>query len=218
MNADIGNSLTAPMRPSSVNTQVTDNLRDQHQRDKQDLSELNDRFRGYLDRVKVLENRNCQLTDQLHGVSKSWGSASQAIIGQYGPPLDHLRDKVNLSMTDEIDLQMSLRRAHQTVDTYRSLIHDETVWTDKCNDKRQRLKCELDNSIAELSSLQISYKQVEEQVKSLLKQRNEQIQDIDQLNERFYHATMDRFKSDLHVQTLREEIPFLSDLHAHVLR
>jgi hypothetical protein len=37
----------------SANTQVTDNLRVQHQREKQELSELNDRFRGKEKNKKI---------------------------------------------------------------------------------------------------------------------------------------------------------------------
>ncbi len=201
----------------STNAQVTDNLRVQHQREKQELSELNDRFRGYLDRVKVLENKNAKLTSQLEDVTKSWGGASQAIISQYSAPLDRLRQEVNESMIDEADLQTRLRRSHYTIDNYRSLINDETAWNDRQEEKREQLKLEYEHSCAELSALQKSYKQVEDQLKNLLKQREDYLNEIDQLNEQSYKATIDRIKLDLQVQTLREEIPFLNDVHAHLI-
>lgn len=201
----------------SSNAVVTDNLRVQHQREKQELSELNDRFRGYLDRVKVLENKNAKLTNQLEDVTKSWGSASQGIISQYSAPLDRLRQEVNESMIDEADLQTRLRRSHYTIDNYRSLINDETAWNDRQEEKREQLKLEYEHSCAELNALQKSYKQVEDQLKNLLKQREDYLNEIDQLNEESYKATIDRIKLDLQVQTLREEIPFLNDIHAHLI-
>ncbi|CAF3757382.1 unnamed protein product [Adineta steineri] len=201
----------------STNAQHTDNLRVQHQREKQELSELNDRFRGYLDRVKILENKNAKLTGQLEDVTKSWGTASQTIITQYSTPLDRLRREVNDSMIDEADLQTRLRRSHYTIDNYRSLINDETAWNDRQEEKREQLKLEYEHSCAELSALQKSYKQVEDQLKHLLKQREDYLSEIDQLNEQSYKATIDRIKLDLQVQTLREEIPFLNDVHAHLL-
>jgi chromosome segregation ATPase len=200
------------------NVQVTDNLRVQHQREKQELSELNDRFRGYLDRVKVLETKNSKLTGQLDDVTKLWGASSQAIISQYGSPLDRLRQEVNESMMDEADLQTRLRRSHHTIDSYRSLIHDETLWNDRQEGKREQLKLEYEHSCIELNALQKSYKQVEDQLKYLLKQREDYLAEIDQLNEQSYKTTIDRIKLDLHVQTLREEIPFLNDVHAHLIR
>jgi chromosome segregation ATPase len=201
----------------STNAQVTDNLRVQHQREKQELSELNDRFRGYLDRVKVLESKNSKLTSQLDDVSKTWGASSQAIISQYSGPLDRLRQEVNESMLDEADLQTRLRRSHYNIDNYRSLIHDETIWNDRKEDKREQLKLEYEHSCAELSALQKSYKQVEDQLKILFKQREDYLQEIEQLNEQSYKATLDRIKLDLQVQTLREEIPFLNDVHTHLI-
>ena len=201
----------------SKNVQHTDNLRVQHQREKQELSELNDRFRGYLDRVKILENKNLQLTGQLDDVTKLWGASSQAIISQYGAPLDRLRREVNESMLDEADLQTRLRRSHHTIDSYRSLIHDETLWNDRQEGKREQLKMEYEHSCIELSALQKSYKQVEDQLKVLIKQREDYLQEIDQLNEQSYKATIERIKVDLHVQTLREEIPFLNDVHTHLI-
>lgn len=213
-----GLSSSYSLLNQSTNAQVTDNLRVQHQREKQELSELNDRFRGYLDRVKVLENKNAKLTGQLDDISKSWGSASQGIIGQYSGPLDRLRREVNDSMIDEADLQTRLRRSHYTIDNYRSLINDETAWNDRQEEKREQLKLEYEHSCAELSALQKSYKQVEDQLKNLLKQREDYLSEIDQLNEQSYHATIERIKLDLQVQTLREEIPFLNDVHAHLLR
>ena len=202
----------------SSNAQVTDNLRVQHQREKQELTELNDRFRGYLDRVKILENRNSQLTNQLDDISKSWGSSSQTIISKYAAPLDRLRQGVNESMMDEADLQTRLRRSHYDIDTYRSLIHDETLWNERQEDKREQLKLEYEHSCAELSALQKSFQQIEEQIKILYKQREDYLQEIDQLNEQSYRATLERIKLDLAVQTLREEIPFLNDIHAHLIR
>lgn len=43
---DSGNSSSYALLNQSTNSIVTDNLRVQHQREKQELSELNDRFRG----------------------------------------------------------------------------------------------------------------------------------------------------------------------------
>ena len=216
--SETSNNSSYSILNQSTNAQVTDNLRVQHQREKQELSELNDRFRGYLDRVKILENKNSKLTNQLDDISKTWGTASQAIISQYGAPLDRLRQEVNESMIDEADLQTRLRRSHYTIDNYRSLIHDESVWNDRQEAKHQQLKLEYDHSCAELAALQKSYKQVEDQLKSLLKQREDYLQEIDQLNEQSYKATLERIKLDLEVQTLREEIPFLNDVHTHLIR
>ncbi|CAF4606232.1 unnamed protein product, partial [Rotaria magnacalcarata] len=81
------------------------------QREKQELSELNDRFRGYLDRVKILEIKNSKLTSQLEDITKTWGAASQGIISQYSGSLDRLRQEVNECMLDEADLQTRLRRS-----------------------------------------------------------------------------------------------------------
>ncbi|CAF4706985.1 unnamed protein product, partial [Rotaria magnacalcarata] len=81
------------------------------QREKQELSELNDRFRGYLDRVKILEIKNSKLTSQLEDITKAWGAASQGIISQYSGSLDRLRQEVNECMLDEADLQTRLRRS-----------------------------------------------------------------------------------------------------------
>ncbi|CAF3002956.1 unnamed protein product [Rotaria socialis] len=214
-----GSSSSSPyaLLNQSTNAIVTDNLRVQHQREKQELSELNDRFRGYLDRVKTLENKNAKLTGQLEDITKSWGTASQAIVAQYSGPLDNLRQEVNDSMMDEADLQTRLRRSHYTIDNYRSLINDETAWNDRQEEKREQLKLEYEHSCAELAALQKSYKQVEDQLKNLLQQREQYLNEIDQLNDQSYKATIDRIKLDLQVQTLREEIPFLNDVHAHLL-
>ena len=178
---DQSNNSSYSILNQSTNAQVTDNLRVQHQREKQELSELNDRFRGYLDRVKVLENKNSKLTTQLDDVSKTWGSASQTIIAQYGAPLDRLRQEVNECMMDEADLQTRLRRSHYTIDNYRSMIQDEHLWNERQEDKREQLKLEYEHSCAELNALQKSYKQVEDQLKILLKQREDYLQEINQL-------------------------------------
>ncbi|CAF3801442.1 unnamed protein product [Rotaria magnacalcarata] len=214
---ETGNNSSHSSLYQSTNTQATGNLRVQHQREKQELSELNDRFRGYLDRVKILEIKNSKLTSQLEDITKAWGAASQGIISQYSGSLDRLRQEVNECMLDEADLQTRLRRSHHNIDNYRRLIHDEATWNDRQEGKREQLKLEFEHSCAELSALQKSYTQVEEQLKNLLQQRDDYINEINQLNEQSYKATMGRIKSDLQVQTLREEIPFLNDVHAHLI-
>ncbi|CAF1387219.1 unnamed protein product [Adineta steineri] len=216
-NETSNNNLSYSLLNQSTNIQVTDNLREQHQREKQELSELNDRFRGYLDRVKILESKNSKLTNQLEDIAKTWGSASQAIVSQYSGSLDRLRQEVNESMLNEADIQTRLRRSHYDIDNYRSLIHDETLWNNRQEEKREQLKLEYEHSCVELTALQRSYKQVDDQLKILLKQREEYLEEINQLNEQSYKATLDRIKLDLEVQTLREEIPFLNDVHAHLI-
>jgi len=217
-NEPSSNNSSYSLLNQSTNGQVTDNLREQHQREKQELSELNDRFRGYLDRVKILENKSSKLTSQLEDITKTWGTASQAIVSQYSGSLDRLRQEVNESMLNEADFQTRLRRSHYDIDNYRSLIHDETLWNNRQEEKREQLKLEYEHSCVELTALQRSYKQIEDQLKILLKQREDYLQEIDQLNEQSYKATLDRIKLDLQVQTLREEIPFLNDIHAHLIR
>ncbi|CAF1297885.1 unnamed protein product [Adineta ricciae] len=214
---ETSNNSSFSLLTQSSNGQVTDNLREQHQREKQELAELNDRFRGYLDRVKVLENKNSKLTTQLEDITKTWGTASQAIVSQYSGSLDRLRQEVNESMLGEADLQTRLRRSHYDIDNYRSLIHDETLWNNRQEEKREQLKLEYEHSCVELTALQRSFKQVEEQLKILLQQREDYLQEINQLNELSYKATLDRIKLDLQVQTLREEIPFLNDIHTHLI-
>ena len=203
---------------TALHTQTTDNIRVQHEREKQELSELNDRFRGYLDRVKILEYNNAKLTSQLEDLSKTWGAASQAIISELARPLDRLRQEVNDTMMEEDNMQVRLRRAHYDIDIYRSLIHDETSWNARQEGKLEQLKLEYNHSCAELAALQKSYREVEGQIQILLKQRADHLNDIDQLNKQSYEATMDRVKVDLQVHTLQEEIPFLNDIHEHLIR
>ena len=121
-------------------------------------------------------------------------------------------------MIDEADLQTRLRRSHYTIDHYRSLITDETGWNDCQEEKREQLKLEYEHSCAELITLQNSYRQVEDQLKFLHQQRENYLTEIERLNEDSYKATIDRIKLDLQVQTLREEIPFLNDIHTHLIK
>lgn len=203
---------------NNANTAFVDNMRNQRQREKQELSHLNDRFRGYLDRVKVLENKNSLLTNDLMNIIKTWDHASQEVIGKYSTPLDRLRRDLNNTMLDEADVQARLYRDRFTIDRYRSLLQDEAMWNERQENKREQLKIEVDRSFDELNSLQESCKLVDEQVKELLKKKSQQIGELDHLNEEFYQATMDRIRVDLHVQTLREEIPFFNDLYAQLFK
>ena len=203
--------------PSSSNAQITDNLRVQHQREKQELNDLNDRFRGYLDRVKVLENKNAYLTGALDDITKSWGAASQAVIAQYGGKLDRLRQDLNGSMLDEAAYQARLHRSRYNIDNYQTLVNDESAWNQRQEYKREQLKTELEHSCNELAYLRKSHAETEDQVKNLLKQKEDQLNEIDRLNEQAYRTTLERIKVDLQVQTLREEIPFVNDLYSHLI-
>jgi len=87
-----GSSLAAPSGAYAVvtSTGVTA-VKQSRDREKKDMQDLNERFAGYIEKVRFLEAQNRRLADELEKLKSKWGKETLQVKSMYQAELDEAR-------------------------------------------------------------------------------------------------------------------------------
>ena len=77
------------------------------------MSELNDRFAGYVERVRFLEAQNKKLQIELDMLKSKWGQETKHIEKMYQVELEEARSVLNDTAKTKDGLQVKLDRSEQ---------------------------------------------------------------------------------------------------------
>lgn len=73
-----------------TSTGVT-SVKESREREKKDMQDLNERFAGYIEKVRFLEAQNRKLADELDKLKSRWGKETTQIKSMYQAELDEAR-------------------------------------------------------------------------------------------------------------------------------
>jgi hypothetical protein len=98
--------------------------RDTRQKEKQQLGELNDRFAGYVERVRFLEAQNKKLSMELGTLKGKWGSETKQIEQMYKIELDEARAVLNDTAKTKDCVQLIVSKQEVELDQMRKKYHE----------------------------------------------------------------------------------------------
>lgn len=188
-------------------------MREQRDHEKQELSELNDRFSSYLDRVKYFEQTNKQLQNTLDQLRSKWGLDSDKYKSEYEPALNNLRKQIDLATVEKAKAEIRSKRAEFDLIYYKKLVDDINQWTNQDKLKMNSLQSTIDENQREFEHVQ---RLMADAMSDIEKYRNEMkhlYEEISRLLIELDQETMARIKIENEKQTLEEQIPFLSAIH-----
>lgn len=188
-------------------------MREQRDHEKQELSELNDRFSSYLDRVKYFEQTNKQLQNTLDQLRSKWGLDSDKYKSEYEPALNNLRKQIDLATVEKAKAEIRSKRAEFDLIYYKKLVDDINQWTNQDKLKMNSLQSTIDENQREFEHVQ---RLMADSMSDIEKYRNEMkhlYEEISRLLIELDQETMARIKIENEKQTLEEQIPFLSAIH-----
>lgn len=188
-------------------------MREQRDHEKQELSELNDRFSSYLDRVKYFEQTNKQLQNTLDQLRSKWGLDSDKYKSEYEPALNNLRKQIDLATIEKAKAEIRSKRAEFDLIYYKKLVDDINQWTNQDKLKMNSLQSTIDENQREFEHVQ---RLMADAMSDIEKYRNEMkhlYEEISRLLIELDQETMARIKIENEKQTLEEQIPFLSAIH-----
>jgi intermediate filament protein if len=83
------------------------------------LGELNDRFAGYVERVRFLEAQNKKLQIELDVLKSKWGSETKQIEQMYKVELEEARSVLNDTSKNKDFFQLQLVKQESELETMR---------------------------------------------------------------------------------------------------
>jgi intermediate filament protein if len=193
-------------------------VKSSREKEKKDMQDLNERFAGYIEKVRFLEAQNKRLADELEKLKSKWGKETTQIKAMYQAELDEARRLLEESDKDKARLEIRVASLEEQLDELRQKFDDVSKLAADSRDIIDRQNQQLADNDAELGLLRRRLESFEadrerdkKQINVLQDALNRTRADLD--NETFAHIEAENRR-----QTLEEELEFLKSVHEQELK
>lgn len=181
--------------------------------EKKELSELNDRFSNYLDKVRNLEAQNRKLADDLEKLKSKWGKETTQIKAMYQAELDDARQTLNDAEREKARLEIKVASLEEQIEEIRAklqLAQHELSINKEINSKQTQQIAAYEREIEllrkQLENLETEHNRDQTTISNLENVLLKTREDLD--TETLAHIDQENRR-----QTLEEEIEFLKSVH-----
>uniref|UniRef100_A0A915ASE7 Intermediate filament protein ifa-1 n=1 Tax=Parascaris univalens TaxID=6257 RepID=A0A915ASE7_PARUN len=211
---EMGTSVTgggSGMSPFGSNAAST--IRDSREREKKEMSDLNDRLATYIEKVRFLEAQNRKLTADLDLLRGKWGKDTFNIKQMYEGELAEARKLINDTNEQRKDLEDQVNRMRDELADYRRKYDDALRGREHDRATIDELIAALSRIEAEVNALKRRIADLEEEVFRIKKENQKLIGELQRARTDLDQETLNRIDYQNQVQTLLEEIDFLKRVH-----
>lgn len=193
-------------------------VKSSREREKKDMQDLNERFAGYIEKVRFLEAQNRKLADELDKLKSRWGKETTQIKAMYQAELDEARKLLDDAVKEKARLEIRVASIEEQLEEM----------THRLDEARKALldaRETIDRQNQQLSDYEAEVGLLRRRVEQLESDRNKDKKLIQQLQE-----TLNRTRTDLdnetllHIdaenrrQTLEEELEFIKSVHEQEMK
>uniref|UniRef100_F1KTL2 Intermediate filament protein ifa-1 n=1 Tax=Ascaris suum TaxID=6253 RepID=F1KTL2_ASCSU len=211
---EMGTSVTgggSSMSPFGSNAAST--IRDSREREKKEMSDLNDRLATYIEKVRFLEAQNRKLTADLDLLRGKWGKDTFNIKQMYEGELAEARKLINDTNAQRKDLEDQINKMRDELADYRRKYDDALRGREHDRATIDELITALSRIEAEVNALKRRIADLEEEVFRIKKENQKLIGELQRARTDLDQETLNRIDYQNQVQTLLEEIDFLKRVH-----
>jgi intermediate filament protein if len=213
---EMGSSLGSGLSPFGQNAASA--IRDSREREKKEMSDLNDKLASYIEKVRFLEAQNRKLAADLELLRGKWGKDTHNIRQMYEAELIEAKRLIDDTNRQRDELLKSIKKMQDELDELRRKYdeavrghhHDKAVIDD--------LLVRLSDLEAEINLLRRRITELEENVLRIKKENQRLMSELQRARTELDQETLNRIDYQNQVQTLLEEIDFLRRVHEQEIK
>ncbi|CAJ0593656.1 unnamed protein product [Cylicocyclus nassatus] len=193
-------------------------IRDTREREKKEMSDLNDRLASYIEKVRFLEAQNRKLAADLEALRGKWGKDTHNIRTMYEGELSDARKLIDETNRQRQDLEGQIKKMQDELTELRHKYEDAVRGRESDRAKIDDLLVQLSNLEAEINLLKRRIADLEEEVKYIKQENQRLLSELQRARTDLDQETLNRIDYQNQVQTLLEEIDFLRRVHDNEIK
>ncbi|VDO94502.1 unnamed protein product [Heligmosomoides polygyrus] len=187
-------------------------IRDSREREKKEMSDLNDRLASYIEKARWAKS-----TD-LDALRSKWGKDTHNIRNMYEGELADAQKLIDETNKQRKDLETQIKKMQDELTELRRKYEEAVRGREADRSKIDELLVHLSNLEAEIALLKRRIAQLEDEVKRVKSENQRLLSELQRARTDVDQETLNRIDYQNQVQTLLEEIDFLRRVHDNEIR
>ena len=208
--SNFNSSLAIQTRPTIVHS----GLRETREKEKRELGELNDRFAGYVERVRFLEAQNKKLQMELNVLKGKWGQETKQIEKMYQIELDEARSVLNDTSKTKDSIKIKLNRAENEFESLKKKYYDLEKYLNADKDRIKSLQDQIAANESEIGLLRRRLNDLQDEEKRYKQETQRVRNEIERVSNELENEMKQRLMLENDKQSLEEELCFIKEVHA----
>ncbi|VDM24024.1 unnamed protein product [Toxocara canis] len=210
---EIGSSSIHSSGLSPFGQNAASTIRDTREREKKEMSDLNDRLASYIEKVRFLEAQNRKLAADLDLLRGRWGKDTLSVRAMYEGELQEARKLVDDTNRQREELEKEIRKLLDELSECRRRYEDALRGHHADRDRIDELLVQLSGLEAEINLLRRRIANIEEEIARIKKENLHFANELAKARSDLDQETLNRIDFQNQVQTLLEEIDFMRRVH-----
>jgi len=208
MAATPGEQIRSPRGYSFTSPKVFSRVQE-----KEELSNLNDRLAGYIDRMRHLEESNARLTAQITTSKESVTREVSSVKNLYEAELADARRLIDELTKDKSKLQIDNNKLNGVLEDLREKLDQETAAHNQADEELKRANRRLHEKESLVHSLTKERSDLDKRLKELEKQIADLAHQLDHAKAEAERELLAKVDLENKIQTLQEDLAFRSEIH-----
>ncbi|VDD86780.1 unnamed protein product [Enterobius vermicularis] len=188
-------------------------IRDTREREKKEMSDLNDRLASYIEKVRFLEAQNRKLAADLELLRSRWGKDTLSVRSMYEAELQQAQKIRDDTDRERQDLENQIRKLMEEINEYRRKYDEVLKGHEEDRHTIDELLENLAKVEAEVNLIRRRINNLEEEIARIKKENIHFVNELGKARADLDQETLNRIDYQNQVQTLLEEIDFIRRVH-----